>query len=109
MKRSLILFTSFIILTSDLFTQPVTVLLHNNWKAKNATGILLDGTELTGSGFNTAGWLDSVVPGKVLTTLLHNNQIPDPFFGMNNNLIPDVFDTGRDLSLIHISEPTRPY
>jgi hypothetical protein len=96
MKRSLILFTSLIILTSDLFTQPVTVLLHNNWKAKNATDILLDGTELTGAGFNPAGWLDAVVPGTVLTTLLHNKQIPDPFFGMNNNLIPDVFNTGRD-------------
>jgi len=32
----------------------------------------------------------------ILTTLLHNRQIPDPLFGMNNNLIPDVYDTGRD-------------
>ncbi len=37
-----------------------------------------------------------VVPGTILTTLLHNKLIPDPFFGMNNNLIPDVYNTGRD-------------
>ena len=42
------------------------------------------------------GWMEAVVPGTILTTLLHNKQIPDPFFGMNNNLIPDVYDTGRD-------------
>jgi hypothetical protein len=36
------------------------------------------------------------VPGTVLTTLLNNKQIPDPFFGLNNNLIPDVYTTGRD-------------
>jgi hypothetical protein len=29
----------------------------------------------------------------ILTTLLHNKQIPDPFFGMNNNLIPDVYES----------------
>ncbi len=40
--------------------------------------------------------MDAVVPGTILTTLLHNKQIPDPFFGMNNNLIPDVYETGRD-------------
>jgi hypothetical protein len=32
----------------------------------------------------------------ILTTILHNRQIPDPLFGMNNNLIPDVYETGRD-------------
>lgn len=55
-----------------------------------------DGSEITGPNFTPVGWIDAVVPGTVLTTLLLNKQIPDPFFGLNNNLIPDVFNTGRD-------------
>jgi hypothetical protein len=76
--------------------QPSLVLLHDNWKAKRAVDVLSDGTEITSPGYKTEGWLNAVVPGTILTTLLHNNLIPDPFFGMNNNLIPDVFDAGRD-------------
>ena len=39
-------------------------------------------------------WSPAVVPGTVLTTLLHNQTIPDPFYGMNNELIPDIYKTG---------------
>jgi mannosylglycoprotein endo-beta-mannosidase len=76
--------------------QPVRYLLHDNWKAKRAIDVPADGSELTRSDFNPSGWLDAVVPGTILTTLLNIDQIPDPFFGLNNNLIPDVYTTGRD-------------
>lgn len=96
MKKIFLVLTALIFLVPELCSQPVSVLLHNNWKAKRATDILIDGTELTTTGFKPVGWLDAVVPGTVLTTLLNNNLIPDPFFGMNNNLIPDIYNTGRD-------------
>ena len=76
--------------------QPSKYFLHDGWKAKRATDVTQDGSVLTGANYNTGGWMDAVVPGTILTTLLHNNLIPDPFFGMNNNLIPDVYETGRD-------------
>ncbi len=85
-----------ILLQSQLEAQPAKYLLHDNWKAKRASDLTLDGSAITGPDYKPGGWLDAVVPGTILTTLLHNNQIPDPFFGMNNNLIPDVYDTGRD-------------
>ena len=85
-----------IMLKSYVLAQPVKYLLHDNWKAKRVTDVTYDGSEITGSDYKPTGWLDAVVPGTILTTLLHNNQIPDPFFGMNNNLIPDVYNTGRD-------------
>ncbi len=85
-----------ILLQSQLEAQPAKYLLHENWKAKRASDLTLDGSAITGPDYKPGGWLDAVVPGTILTTLLHNNQIPDPFFGMNNNLIPDVYDTGRD-------------
>jgi hypothetical protein len=96
MKKLLFLLLTFILLPLHTPAQPVTYILRDNWKAKRVTDVIGDGTEITGPGFKTEGWIDAVVPGTILTTLLHNNQIPDPFFGLNNNLIPDVFSTGRD-------------
>jgi mannosylglycoprotein endo-beta-mannosidase len=79
-----------------LFAQPATMLLNEHWKAKRCMDVLSDGTEITSAGYKPEGWLEAVVPGTILTTLLHNNLIPDPFFGMNNNLIPDAYEAGRD-------------
>ncbi len=70
--------------------------LDSGWRAKNATEVVVDGTVVTGKDFQFFDWMEAVVPGTVLTTLLHNNKIPDPFFGMNNELIPDIYATGRD-------------
>ena len=82
--------------SNHAFTQSNCYLLRENWKAKRCTDIISDGNIITGGGFNFDGWLDAVVPGTILTTLLRNKQVPDPFFGMNNTLIPDVYDTGRE-------------
>ncbi len=89
-------FLTFILVESQLICQPVRILLDKNWKARRATEVLIDGTQITSGNFKPEGWMEAVVPGTILTTLLHNNLIPDPFFGMNNNLIPDVSVTGRD-------------
>jgi mannosylglycoprotein endo-beta-mannosidase len=96
MKRFTISLIAIILLQLIASAQPAKYLLNDNWKAKRVTDIMADGTEITGADFKAEGWMDAVVPGTILTTLLHNKQIPDPFFGMNNNLIPDVYNTGRD-------------
>jgi mannosylglycoprotein endo-beta-mannosidase len=96
MKKILFSLIILFMLPLSAFTQPVKFLLHDNWKAKRVTDITADGSEITGTDYKTDGWMDAVVPGTILTTLLHNKQIADPFFGMNNNLIPDVYNTGRD-------------
>jgi hypothetical protein len=96
MKIIPIVLIAFLMLPTTAKAQPVKYLLHDNWKAKRVTDVTADGSEITGTDYKPDGWLDAVVPGTILTTLLHNNQIPDPFFGMNNNLIPDVYNTGRD-------------
>ncbi|HBE43090.1 MAG TPA: hypothetical protein DDW27_18165, partial [Bacteroidales bacterium] len=84
------------ILPFQLLSQPLIYPLHDNWKAKRASDVLIDGNELTSLKFSPEGWMEAVVPGTVLTTLLHNKMVPDPLFGLNNNLIPDIYDTGRD-------------
>ena len=96
MKNTFLFILISSIFLSNVIAQPYNIELNDNWKAIRATDILKDGTELTGNNFTPVGWMDAVVPGTILTTLLHNKKIPDPFFGMNNTLIPDVYETGRD-------------
>lgn len=52
------------------------------------------GDALSKPNEDLSGWMPATVPGTVLTTLLNNNKVPDPFYGMNNKLIRDVYDTG---------------
>jgi hypothetical protein len=48
-----------------------------------------DGAVLSKSGVNTHDWYDATVPGTVLTTLVDQGVYPDPYFGLNNLLIPE--------------------
>src|SRR4051812_46866405 len=70
--------------------------MKNGWKCKNATDINKSGQEISRPDFLLTGWLPAVVPGTVLTTLLHAHLAPDPFYGMNLKKIPDIYATGRD-------------
>ncbi|MBE2288224.1 MAG: glycosyl hydrolase [Chitinophagaceae bacterium] len=72
------------------------MLLEKNWVCINDPDTKLTAEELSLPGTKLAGWMPAIVPGTVLTNLLHNKRIPDPFFGYNNSLIPDISDIGRD-------------
>ncbi len=93
-KTGLVL--SLLSLTLWAFAQQEIVKLNSGWKAKRATEVVADGTVVSGKDFKQYGWMEAVVPGTVLTTLLHNQKVPDPFFGMNNELIPDIHETGAE-------------
>lgn len=68
--------------------------LRNGWQCVRA-----DKTPGTGYGMLRGvpipGSMPAVVPGTVLTTMLHNKLIPDPMYGYNIAQIPDIYDTGR--------------
>lgn len=70
--------------------------VHTGWFARRASEVQIDGNRLSASPVDTAGWLSARVPGTVLTTLLENKLYPPPEFGTNNNLIPDIYEAGRD-------------
>ncbi|WP_022823832.1 glycoside hydrolase family 2 protein [Hymenobacter norwichensis] len=70
--------------------------LNSGWQAQPIAKVQADGARLSQPTYALAGWLPAVVPGTVLTTQLANKLVPDPFFGMNNNRIPDIYRTGRD-------------
>lgn len=71
-------------------------LVNTGWFARRANEVAVDGSRLSASPVDTAGWLPARVPGTVLTTLLENNLYPAPEFGTHNNLIPDIYEAGRD-------------
>jgi len=69
--------------------------LNSGWKCKNIKSLNAPGSEISLLSFPTNDWLPATVPGTVLTTLLNNQLVPDPFYGMNNESIPDIFDSGN--------------
>jgi mannosylglycoprotein endo-beta-mannosidase len=96
MKRLFIYFLIFSAVSITVDAQSTVINLPDNWKARRATDAAVDGSVITGDSYDLDGWIDAVVPGTILTTLLHNRMVPDPFFGINNNHIPDVYNTGKD-------------
>jgi hypothetical protein len=48
-----------------------------------------NGSALSKSGVDTREWYDATVPGTVLTTLVDQGVYPNPYFGLNNLLIPE--------------------
>jgi mannosylglycoprotein endo-beta-mannosidase len=70
--------------------------LNSSWHCIKATQLRVSGSVLSKPGYKLTGWMPAVVPGTVLTTLIHNKLVPDPFYGMNNKQIPDIYTAGRN-------------
>ncbi|MFT4204815.1 MAG: glycoside hydrolase family 2 TIM barrel-domain containing protein [Chitinophagaceae bacterium] len=95
MKRILLTFLFFVAFIATMFAQK-SYELDEGWFCKNIAEVHVDGTQLSLHRFSLKNWMPAVVPGTVLTTLLENKKVPDPFFGMNNDKIPDIYFTGRE-------------
>lgn len=70
--------------------------LNSGWKCTSMNSVKDNGTTISQSNYDLAAWNPAVVPGTVLTTQVANKQVPDPFYGMNNEKIPDIYKVGRD-------------
>ncbi|OVA05480.1 Glycoside hydrolase [Macleaya cordata] len=75
--------------------------LDSGWLAARSTEVDLTGIQLTTThppslNSSSSPWMEAVVPGTVLGTLLKNKLIPDPFYGLENDAILDIGDSGRD-------------
>lgn len=70
------------------------------WKMLKASDSKAAAEQLSMPGYATDGWMDAVVPGTVLRSLVYNKVYPDPYYGDNNklenNLIPDISKVGAD-------------
>lgn len=77
--------------------------IHNGqsqWLMRKASDVATAPEALSQPGWNTGGWEQAVVPGTVLTSLVYNKSVPEPYYGLNNridkNIIPDIAHVGRD-------------
>jgi hypothetical protein len=70
--------------------------LNDGWVCANMGSVKTTGEKISVSAYNVKSWMPATVPGTVLTSLLNNKKVPDPFYGMNNEQIPDIYNTGRD-------------
>jgi hypothetical protein len=92
------------------------LLFNAGWEMIEAPRLKsLDGAALSRVGLDTHDWYDATVPGTVLTTLVDQGVYPDPYYGLNNLLIPESLnkqdywyrteftvpqnDAGRELTL----------
>ena len=73
----------------------------NAWLAKKAGAVHDTGQTISSPNYNPVNWIEAVVPGTVLTTLLKNG-VPghfapglDPYFGQNSHSIPDISEPGN--------------
>ncbi len=67
--------------------------LAGNWQLAEAPKVSSTGAELSTSSFKPqAGWMQAVVPGTVLTTMVARGLYPDPAYGLNNMAIPETLN-----------------
>lgn len=89
------LLISLLFLTLGLYAQN-RYELNSGWYCTNIKNVKEKGEVISSSRNKLTDWLPATVPGTVLTTLLNNKQVADPFYGMNNKYIPDIYFTGND-------------
>jgi len=70
--------------------------LNEGWQCSNIKNVKDKGERISELSYKLKGFMKATVPGTVLTTMLNNKMVPDPFYGMNNQKIPDIYYTGRD-------------
>ena len=80
--------------------------LNDGWHCINVKKIKDNGETISTPDFKLKGFIKATVPGTVLTTMLNNKMIPDPFYGMNNKKIPDIYNTGRDYYCLLYTSPS---
>lgn len=95
MKRYIVLITICLICFGSVYSQN-RYELNSGWKCLPSTKTKDKGEKISAASYSVSKWQNAVVPGTVLTTQLANKEVPDPFYGMNNEQIPDIYDTGRD-------------
>lgn len=68
-------------------------LLNTGWKTQKKSDVPDGGATITAPGYDTSGWMNALVPGTVLSTLVHNKKYLDPYCGPKP-LIPDISAKG---------------
>lgn len=63
--------------------------INDGWKLTDCDNLVRHSDALFSDTADTEEWMNAVVPGTVLTSLVDNGVYPDPYYGLNNMSIPD--------------------
>ncbi len=70
------------------------------WRMIRADEAHATGAQLSSTGFSDGDWMEAIVPGTVLGSLVRNEVYPEPYYGQNNKLskglIPDLAHVGHE-------------
>ena len=64
-------------------------LLTGGWELAESSTVIAADRSLFSPDLNTGNWYNATVPGTVLTTLVNQGVYPDPYYGVNNLVIPE--------------------
>src|SRR5688500_2068080 len=70
--------------------------LYKGWRLMTLAHVRHECSKIFSTSYAITSWSPDIVPGTVLTNQLALKVIPDPFYGMNNKTIPDIYSIGRD-------------
>jgi mannosylglycoprotein endo-beta-mannosidase len=83
-----------------VFAEREVIAPRGVWRMGRNEALTLPGKTVSDAAFDDSKWMPAVVPGTVLTTLVKNGALPDPYFGVNNRKeekqIPDLNAGNRD-------------
>jgi exo-1,4-beta-D-glucosaminidase len=100
--RNYLLATALLILTIVFVSNPLVsksanansadekLVLQDHWNLQSSAKVEEKGEVISSTGFAARGWHDIEVPATVVSALVKDKSLPDPFFGMNLRQFPGV-------------------
>jgi Exo-beta-D-glucosaminidase Ig-fold domain/Glycosyl hydrolases family 2/Glycosyl hydrolases family 2, sugar binding domain/Concanavalin A-like lectin/glucanases superfamily len=67
-------------------------ILRGGWRLQTAPRVSATGEMISSTSYDAGGWMEAVVPGTVLTTMVARGLYPDPDYGLNNLAIPETLN-----------------
>ncbi len=64
-------------------------ILRGGWKLEAAPKVNASAQQISSASYDAGAWMQAIVPGTVLTTMVARGIYPDPDYGLNNLAIPE--------------------
>ncbi len=74
---------------SDGPGEPSQWILRGGWRMQAAPKVTAAAETVSSTSYDPGGWMEAIVPGTVLTTMVARGLYPDPDYGLNNLAIPE--------------------
>ena len=69
--------------------EPGQWILRGGWRMQAAPKVSAAAEAISSGSYDTSEWMQAIVPGTVLTTMVDRGMYPDPDYGLNNLAIPE--------------------